>query len=44
MLVINVLGAQWLQVTSGWLRVNNVLDPKLLDDCVEKLEMFNSSK
>ena len=37
---INVLGVQWLEVKSRWLRVDDVLDSKILDDCFEKLEVF----
>ena len=35
-----MLGVQWLEVKSEWLRVDDVRDSKILDDCFEKLEAF----
>ena len=35
-----MLGALWLEVKSRWLRIDDVLDSKILDDCLEKLEVF----
>ena len=42
MLVLDVPGVQWLKVKSRKLRVDNVpnLKKHKLDDCVEKLEVF----